>query len=55
MNYELSVTKKKYNLEISFGGKDCIVISQNVKRTFINRFRYWMFCKFFPVTIERWD
>ncbi len=43
-----------YNLEISFGGKDRITIFQNVKRTIINRFRYWMLAKFFPFKIERW-
>ena len=44
-----------YNIEISFGGKDCIIILQNVKRTLHNRFRYWMLCRFFPFKIERWD
>jgi len=27
----------------------------NVKRTFYNRLRYWLFCKFFPFRITRWD
>ncbi len=25
-----------------------------VKRTLLNRFRYWLFCKFFPFRIVRW-
>ena len=52
---ELGNPEKKFNLDISFGGSDCIVISQNVKKSLINRFRFWMLCQFFPFKIERWD
>ena len=43
-----------YNLRISMGGKDCIVILMNVRKTPFNRFRYWMLCKFIPFKIEEW-
>jgi len=26
-----------------------------VKKTISNRIKYWLFCKFFPFRIERWD
>lgn len=55
MNFDIKTAPKTFNLEISFGSRDCILISQNMKRTLVNRFRYWMLCKFFPFKIERWD
>lgn len=44
-----------FNLEISLGGQNGILFHQNVKRTLVNRFKYWMLCKFFPFKIERWE
>ena len=26
-----------------------------VKKTFLNRFKYWMFCRFFPFKIIEWE
>lgn len=26
-----------------------------VKRTWLNRLKYWLFCKFFPFKIVRWN
>ena len=48
------------NLEIGWGDTDKdgsfpILFSLQVKRTFINRFKYWMLCSFFPFKISRWD
>lgn len=25
------------------------------ERTITNRIKYWLFCKFFPFTVEEWD
>ena len=44
----------RFNFEIAFAPGD-IVLNANIKRTILNRFRYWMPCKFFPFKIKRWD
>ena len=45
----------KPNLKLSFGDSGEMVIYQTVKKTLLNRFRYWMLCYFFPFKIEEWD
>lgn len=34
-------------------GKVCFDF--RVSRTVLNRIKYWLFCKFFPFTIEKWE
>ena len=41
-----------YNLVIMFG--EDISIKMFVKKTRLNRFKFWMLCKFFPYKIVRW-
>ncbi len=53
--FELGHPEKEFNFEISMGGSNALVFSQNVKKTLINRFRYWMLCQFFPFKVEKWD
>ncbi len=32
-----------------------IIWAYMVKKTLLNRFKYWMFFKFFPFKLKRWD
>lgn len=44
------------NMSLRMGepkGGACFVFS--VKRNIPNRLKFWLFCKFFPFTIERWE
>ena len=43
------------NLELSFGDSGEVTLLQTVKKTIVNRFKYWMLCKFFPFKIKSWD
>ncbi len=33
----------------------CVDWDYRVNKTLLNRIRYWLFCKFFPFKIVRWD
>ena len=44
------------NFDLSMGeGANAITFHFYVTRNIINRFRYWLFCKFFPFKVVRWD
>ncbi|KKM98880.1 hypothetical protein LCGC14_1153480 [marine sediment metagenome] len=44
------------NFEMGMGeGYSQMVWSYRLKKTIINRIRYWLFCKFFPFKIIRWE
>ena len=44
------------NFTIKMGDAECdIQVSFQVKKTKLNRIKYWLFCKFFPFRITRWD
>jgi hypothetical protein len=43
------------NLVVYIEGGVYFTFPFNVKRTLVNRFKYWILCKFFPVKIERWN
>lgn len=40
------------NFELQTGD---LSLQFTVKRTLLNRLKYWLFCKFFPFKIGRWD
>ena len=44
-NITISIGEGIYNTSFNF----------YVKKTLYNRFRYWMFCKFFPFKVEKWE
>jgi len=54
---------KTFHLEIQgpnfgmyLGEPDCnVTFNFRVKKTLLNRIKYWLFCKFFPFTIKYWD
>ncbi|KKM96823.1 hypothetical protein LCGC14_1174250 [marine sediment metagenome] len=43
------------NFEMEMGEPGQVIWSFRVKKTLINRIRYWLFCKFFPFKIIRWE
>ena len=44
------------NFEIQQGdGNNCLIWCFMVKRTLLNKLKYWLFCKFFPFKIVRWE
>lgn len=46
----------KPNLDLEIGeGRGNFIFSMTAKKTIKNRFKYWLFCKFFPFKITRWD
>jgi len=61
---ELNISKEygvqpppKANFELEWGdNSDCaITYCYRVKKNLQNRLKYWLFCKFFPFKIKRWD
>ena len=48
------VDRPKPNFELSFAD-DVVCFSFVVKKTIVNHLKYWLFCKFFPFKITRWD
>lgn len=45
-----------HNFEIRMGEGDIdIAFSFHVEKNLGNRVKYWLFCKFFPFKISRWD
>lgn len=44
-----------HNFELQMGDGDYIVFDFFVKKTLLNRIKYWLFCQFFPFKIKRWD
>jgi len=52
---------QSFNMEIGFGSRDKLTniyplaLQMNVEKKPINRFKYWMLCKFFPFTIKEWS
>jgi len=43
------------NFVMGMGGEGQLRWNFAVRKTLINRIRYWLFCKFFPFKIIRWD
>jgi len=41
-----------FNFEMCMGE---ICFQFHVKKTLGNRLKYWLFCKFFPFKVSRWD
>ncbi len=43
------------NFEIEMGANFSVRFVFNEKRTLIKRLKWWLFCKFFPFRIVKWD
>ena len=44
------------NLILAMGEPDGgLQFGLRVKKTWLNRARYWLLCKFFPFKVKRWD
>jgi len=41
--------------DMGYSGSFVIEFSFTVKKTVRARLKYWLFCKFFPFKIKRWD
>ena len=52
----LDMTNPNPNFELTMGddGED-VTFNFRVKKTLLNRLKYWLFCKFFPFRVTRWD
>lgn len=44
----------KCNLHLAFGD-GAVILDIVAKRNIRNKIKYWLFCKFFPFKITRWD
>ena len=44
-NFEIRMGEDSNGLRLHF----------TVKKTYLNRFKYWLFCKFFPFKIIEWS
>jgi|GEM_PF-3343677 len=62
MNKEMRISSYAFhelpptNFEIRMGeGDNSLTFELYVKRGLGNRLKYWLFCKFFPFKISRWD
>ena len=53
-NIELSSSNTKFNFAVEWGCPD-FVISMTIKKTWVNRLKWWFLCKAFPFRIIRWD
>jgi len=45
--------KKNFSMQMGEGNPN-IQIHMNVRKTLLNRFRYWMFFQFFPFKLVEW-
>ncbi len=61
MNNDIKISKPPTpNFVIGFGGGKLpeeipMEFIFTVKKTIVNRFKYWMLCQFFPFKIQRWE
>ena len=47
---------KNSNLVMQLGEEtNCVIWSFTVKKTWLNRFKYWIFFKFFPFRLVSWE
>ncbi|KKM68022.1 hypothetical protein LCGC14_1465130 [marine sediment metagenome] len=44
-----------HNFEMEMGDEGQVKWCYSVKKSISNRIKYWLFCKFFPFKIIRWD
>jgi len=42
------------NFEMYMGDQESITFLFYVRKTWVNRVRYWLFFKFFPFKLKRW-
>jgi len=56
MNESKFINQIEPNFEMSMGEEEqSLIFSFTVKYNLINRLKYWLFCKFFPFKIVRWE
>ena len=53
-DYLISKQPQKPNFALAFDGTE-IQLEFTVKKTLKAKIKYWLFCKFFPFRIIRWD
>lgn len=44
----------KPNFKMSMGDSGDVVFAFTVRKTLMNRVKYWLFCLFFPFRIKEW-
>ena len=50
------LVEQKTNFFMQMGeGNVSFQFHMNVRKTLLNRFKYWMFFQFFPFKLVRWD
>lgn len=54
-NYEPIIKQEPTNLDIKLGEEYGIIFSLTVKKTLVNRLKYWLLCEFFPFRIVKWE
>jgi len=49
------IKNPRVNFEMVMGEDNYFIIQSYIPRTRKNRFKFWMFFKFFPFKLRRWD